>query len=204
MIITILPSAWCSAVEPMTTMYWQLCMQACSQVGYGWASHCHLHTVHLLYICNMTCMEFWLICSYMLPLTCNHTPHVVNIYLGQRTRCHVLGPCYHLLLPTQIWKAKALAWRCCTHLLLSKLAPGVEFVWYVSSFQLVVSFLFCRCLRVAKYSNIRLHRSFSDCDSVDSPPPPYTTARGNKFPLPSIYFLLNLYLRTHLNPDWTL
>ena len=30
-----------------------------------WASHCHLHTVHLLYICNITCMAFWLICSYL-------------------------------------------------------------------------------------------------------------------------------------------
>ena len=25
----------CSAVEPMTTMSWQLCKQACYQVGYG-------------------------------------------------------------------------------------------------------------------------------------------------------------------------
>ena len=26
----------CSAVEPMTTLSWQLCKQACYQVGYGW------------------------------------------------------------------------------------------------------------------------------------------------------------------------
>ena len=41
----------------------------------------------------MTCAAFWLICSNMFPLTCNHTTHVVNVHLGQRTRCYVLEPC---------------------------------------------------------------------------------------------------------------
>ena len=27
----------CSAVEPMTTLSWQLCKQACYQVGYGYS-----------------------------------------------------------------------------------------------------------------------------------------------------------------------
>ena len=26
----------CSSVVPMTTLFWQLCKQACSQVGYGY------------------------------------------------------------------------------------------------------------------------------------------------------------------------
>ena len=31
----------CSAVEPMTTLSWQLCKQACYQVGYGTRSSDH-------------------------------------------------------------------------------------------------------------------------------------------------------------------
>ena len=41
----------CSAVEPMTTLSWQLCKQACYQVGYG-VNYGGVYVFHdFIYLC---------------------------------------------------------------------------------------------------------------------------------------------------------
>ena len=66
-----------SAVEPMTTLSWQLCKQACYQVGYGWTP------------LSQRRQEAWLILFYKIIIGLAQVPFedvLVEAYKGTRRK----------------------------------------------------------------------------------------------------------------------
>ena len=65
-----------------------------------WASPCNLHTVHLIYICSMMCMPYWVELQQHVTLehgfsTYNHTIHVTCVF-GATNLLPCIGVIYQL------------------------------------------------------------------------------------------------------------